>query len=185
VGDSPVERDAGAAVAEDAQVSKSQRKRDALAIRSLAAELLEMGDTRLRRLALDESVMRAVEEARHIRSHIAHKRQLQFVAKLLRRHDTAAIEAAIAADRAEARALHARHHRAEAWRDRLLQDGDAALSDLIAVRPGIDAQSMRQLIRRASREARNGRPPAAARSLFRMLRDLDQAEPLPAMPAVR
>lgn len=185
MGDSPMERDASAAAAAATEVSKSQRKRDALAIRALAADLLEMSDARLRRLALDESVLRAIGDAQRIHSNIARKRQLQYVAKLLRRIDTAEIQAAMAADRAEARALHARHHRAEAWRDRLLKDGDAALSELIAGRPGIDGQSMRQLIRRAAREAREGRPPAAARALFRALRDLDQALPLPAIRASR
>lgn len=167
------------------QPSKSQRKRDALAVRALAAELVALDDPHLRRLPLDEAIRRAVLDARSIRSHIARKRQLQYLARLLRREDVTAIGDAMASFRAEARQLTVRHRRAEAWRDRLLSAGDAALAELIEARPGLDAQSIRQLQRSANREARDGRPPAASRTLFRLLRDLDQAEPLPACPAAR
>ena len=61
-------------------------------------------------------------------------------------------------------------------------DGDAAVGALLERRRDTDAQAIRQLLRNARREADRGKPPAAARSLFRLLRDMDLAEALPPLP---
>jgi len=47
------------------------------------------------------------------------------------------------------------------------------------VRHGADAQVIRQHIRQARSEATRDQPPAAARALFRLLREMDEAAPLP------
>ena len=47
----------------------------------------------------------------------------------------------------------------------------------------LDRALIRQLLRNAAREASRNKPPAAARSLFKLLRELDEAEPLPPVPA--
>jgi ribosome-associated protein len=160
-------------------VSKSQRRRDALETKSLARDLIAMSPSRLARLPLDEDVRAAIEEARQIRAHGAGKRQLQFVAKLLRRSDPEAIIEALDALENDTRQLNARQHRAEAWRDHLVGNGDPALGDLLQQRPGTDAQAIRQCIRKARSEADRNKPPAAARTLFRLLREMDEHEPLP------
>lgn len=160
-------------------ISKSQRKRAAHAVLELARELVDLNDSRLERVPLDDAIRDAVRETRAIRSHVARKRQLQYLAKLLRRDDTGPITEALDDMRNEARQGVARHHRAESWRDRLLRDGDAALSELLEKRPGMESQAIRQCIRAATREAAAGKPPAAARRLFRLLLDLDTSEALP------
>ena len=63
-------------------------------------------------------------------------------------------------------------HRVEAWRDRLIADGDAALSDLLVEFPGADRQHLRQLARNAVEERNRNKPPHAFRELFRELREL-------------
>jgi ribosome-associated protein len=160
-------------------VSKSQRRRDALAQKALAARLIELGRADLARLPLDDELRAAIAEARRIHARIARKRQLQYVAKLLRNGDSEAILAGLQAIEGDARQLTARHHRAEAWRERLLADGDAAVGELMRTRPGTDAQVLRQLLRKARQEAAQEKPLAAARALFRMLREMDESEPLP------
>ena len=164
---------------DDLPASKSQRRREALEVKSLAARLIELSPALRARLPLEEDVRRAIEQAQAIRSNVARKRQLQFVAKLLRRADTEAIREAMEAFEADARKLTGRQHRSEAWRDRLLDQGDDAVGALLSQRPGSDGQRLRQLIRSARREATGGKPPAAARTLFRMLREMDELEPLP------
>jgi ribosome-associated protein len=57
------------------------------------------------------------------------------------------------------------------WRDRLLAEGEPALAALIAAEPGLDAKRLRALVAQARAEAAADRPPAAARELFRWLRD--------------
>jgi ribosome-associated protein len=164
-------------------VSKSQRRRDALEVKSLGANLIALPPARLAAIEMDEDLRAAITEAGRIRSNVARKRQLQYVAKLLRRVDTEPILRALDDMDNEARQLTARQHRSEAWRDRLLETGDAALAGLMRERTDTDAQAIRQLLRNARNEAARGKPPAAARALFRLLRDMDEAEALPPPPA--
>jgi ribosome-associated protein len=159
--------------------SKSQRRRDALEVKSLAARLIDLSPPLLAQIPLDETVNKAILEARRIRSNVARKRQLQFVAKLLRRVDPEPIAEAVHELDQSARQATARQHRAEAWRDRLLADGDPALGELMRLRQDGDAQAIRQLMRKARQEEARGRPPAAARKLFRRLREMDERKPLP------
>ena len=72
------------------------------------------------------------------------------------------------AARREAAALH----RVEAWRERLLADGDTALAELLAEHPAADRQHLRQLVRNAIDERNRNKPPHAFRELFRALREL-------------
>jgi len=163
----------------EAGPSKSQLKRDAQAVKSLAASLLRLSASQLRRVPLDNEVLVAMEEARKFRSHGARRRQLQYITRLIRRTDTSAIVAALAQIESEARGMSARHHRAEAWRETLIERGDAALAELLQNRDRVDVQQLRQLVRNARREKDAGKPPAAARALFRFLHDLDAEQPLP------
>ena len=160
-------------------VSKSQRRRDALELKSLARNLIAMNASRLARVPLEEPLRAAIDEARRIRSNVARKRQLQFVAKLLRRSDPEPILLALEALEVDARQLTSRQHRAEAWRDRLIESGDAAVGELVQERHDADVQAIRQYIRQARTEASRDKPPAASRALFRLLREMDEAEPLP------
>lgn len=162
--------------------SKSQRRREALELKSLGAILLDLPPARLASIPMADDLRAAVIEARGIRSHVARKRQLQYVAKLLRRSDPEPIVQALEQIENEARQLNARQHRSEAWRDCLLQAGDTALAELMRDRPQTDAQAIRQLVRNARSEAARDKAPTAARALFRLLRDLDEAETLPPPP---
>jgi ribosome-associated protein len=53
-----------------------------------------------------------------------------------------------------------------------LQEGDAAINDLLAQCPEADRQQLRQLVRAGVRERQSERPPAAQRKLFKYLREL-------------
>lgn len=165
--------------AEEAFSSKSQRRRDALELKALASDLIKLAPARLGRVPLEDDVREAIHEAREIRSNVARKRQLQYVAKLLRRTDPEAICLALEEFEGEARQLTGRQHRSEAWRDYLLERGDAAIGELMNLRSNVDSQALRQLVRNATKEKQLGKPPASARSLFRTLRDMDEQEQLP------
>ena len=150
--------------------SKSQRKRDAELLKDLGDELVALAPAELAALPLPERLRDALELARRITAHGAAARQRQLIGKLLRATDVTAIRAAIEA-RALARRLEARAlHRAEAWRARLIDEGERALAALAAAAPGIDVARLRALATAARDEAAAGRPPAAARELFRCLR---------------
>jgi len=166
-------------IEEQPLASKSQRRRDALETKSLASELIKLNAGRLGRVPLDDSVRSAIMEARQIRSNVARKRQLQYVAKLLRRIDPEPIVQTLEGFDNEARQLTGRQHRSEAWRDFLLESGDQAVGVLMQQRDDVDTQALRQLIRNAQKESARGKPPASARTIFHLLREMDESSPLP------
>jgi ribosome-associated protein len=160
-------------------ISKSQLKRDAQAMKDLASALLDLSKSQLGKVPLDDDIRLAIQQARSFRSHGARRRQLLYLAKLIRRIDPTPIIEAVEGFHSEALALTGRQHRSEAWRDFLLEHGDMALGALLQQRTGVDAQNLRQLIRNASHELKAGKPPAASRALFRALRDMDLQQTLP------
>lgn len=157
--------------------SRSARRREALDVLALAKQLSELPSARLDKLDLPGNVRDELAEVQRTPSHIAHKRQLAHLAKLMRAHDEedfAPARAALAHDRASSAREAATLHRTEALRENLLgEDGDATLTSFIAEHPGIDHQHLRALIRQARRERDAGKPPRAQRELFRFLRALD------------
>ncbi len=163
--------------------SRSQQRRDALDVLALAGQLATLEPGRLARLPVPEHLLPHIAEARRITSHIARKRQLAFLAKQMRRESDETLEAirdAMDAGGTAARVETAQLHRAEAWRTRLLDDGDAALAELLDTYPEADRQRLRQLVRNALAERAKNKPPAAFRELFRELRGVFAAASLAA-----
>ncbi len=161
------------------EVSKSQRKREAHELLDLAKKIILMPDSRLKRLPLDPTLRAEINFARSIRSHGARKRQLMTVAKMIRRLDAESLLDAVNNIDGKNRQLTARHHHIEAWRDKLIAGTDVQLSELLEKTPDLNAQTLRQLIRNAKKEAKLNKPPAAARKLFKLLREMDEKNPLP------
>jgi ribosome-associated protein len=151
--------------------SKSQRKRDMQRLQQLGAQLADLGPEQWTRLPLEDGLRDALEELRRIPSREARRRQLQFIGRLMRDADATAIAAALERLQQAGLAQVRRLHQLEEWRDRLLAEGDAAVTELLAEHPQLVAQTLRQLTRNARREQDRGQPPATARKLFRYLRD--------------
>ncbi|HEY0719637.1 MAG TPA: ribosome biogenesis factor YjgA [Gammaproteobacteria bacterium] len=155
--------------------SKSQRKRDSAALQELGEELVNMSKSKLAAIPLDEDLREAIALAQSIKAHGGRKRQILYIGKLLRGIDPAPIKEAVAKlDQTDAVAV-AHLHRLERWRERLLSEGNEALTQLMAEFPDADSQRLRQLIRNAQQEQTAGKPPKSARELFRYLRELAAA----------
>jgi ribosome-associated protein len=153
--------------------SRSQKRREALDVLELAKALVALTPAQLSRVPVPEATLPHIEDAKRITSNIAHKRQLAFLAKQMRKLDDDELQAMrdaldekSDASRAEAAALH----RVEAWRVKLVDGGDDALSELLDMHPDADRQRLRQLVRNAQDERKRGKPPRAFRELFRELR---------------
>lgn len=164
---------------ETVAISKSQRKRDARQLLELAKKLLALPPAGLHDLPLDPDLLEAVNFAHGIRSHGARKRQVQTIGKMLRQRDTGALEQAVDNLGQQHRAATARHHRVETWRDSLIAGNDRNLGVLLELCPVANVQTLRQLIRNARKESTLGKSPAAARKLFKLLREIDAEQPLP------
>ena len=158
--------------------TRTQQRRDALAVLAFASQLAELPPAKLARAGLPEDVLREIQNLRRITSHIARKRQLGFLAKMMRRHDDEAFSTAramLGENREQQRKETAVMHRMEALRERLL-DSDEALQALIDQYPTIDRQHLRSLIRQARTEREANKPPRAYREIFQLLKELPQDE---------
>ena len=155
---------------DEAPVSKTQRKRDAHALQALGESLVRLNKSALQQIPLPDDLYAAIAEAQRINQHGALKRQLQYIGKLMRQYEVEPIRLAYEKVTHSYRENVQQHHLLEQWRDRLLTEGDKALEALLQEHPAVDRQHIRQLIRRAQKEAASAKPPKAARELFRYLR---------------
>ncbi len=156
---------------QNADVSKSQRKREMHALQALGETLVALPAEQLARIALPETLHEAIMQARSISQRGALRRQLQYVGRLMREVDADQIRNRLQSVQAGTVTDVAMLHRAERWRERLLAD-DTAMSEFVAAFPATDVQQLRTLLRNAKREMAAGRPPRAYRELFRNIRDI-------------
>jgi ribosome-associated protein len=161
---------------DDTSPSKSQRKREMLALQELGERLVALPQSRLDRVELPTTLRDAVLEARRINARGGRKRQLQFIGRLMREVDARPIEEALARMDGADRAGTALLHQAEHWRERLLADGDDALAEFVERHPGVDRQHMRRLQRSARTERDGGSAPRDQRALFRLVSETLRAE---------
>ena len=155
--------------------SRSEQRRAALDVLALGQQLVALSGAQLAKLPIPEDLLPHIRDTQRITSHVAHKRQLAFLAKQMRREDDATLDAirdALDAGGEAGRRETALLHRVEGWRERLIVDGDAALSELLIECPEADRQHLRQLTRNAIDERSRSKPPHAARELFRVLRGM-------------
>ncbi|WP_040975751.1 ribosome biogenesis factor YjgA [Necropsobacter massiliensis] len=152
-------------------VSKSEIKRDAEVLKKLGEKLVNLTQTNLAKIPLDDNLSDAVELARRLQKE-AKRRQLQYIGKLLRNTNVAPIQEAL--DKVENRHNHqqAMLHKLELLRDELLAKGDDALSQLLTDYPQADRQQLRNLIRAAQKEQEQNKPPKAYREIYQYLKTL-------------
>lgn len=153
--------------------SKSARKRESDDLQSLGEALIELPQSELDALPLPDVLRDAVMLARRITAHGGLYRQRQYIGKLMRKIDAQPIREALQARRDRERIATLRFRRLEQWRDRIVREGPPAVSQL-AQECDLDAATqsdLAALAERAAHESRERRPPAAARELFRRLRD--------------
>jgi ribosome-associated protein len=157
---------------EDIIISKSQQKREAEEAQKLGEDLLKLDVKSQKSINLPEDLSKALDDARRIKSHGALKRQLQYIGKIMRKVDLEPI-------RTEYEKIQHHYtkdikhlHLLETWRDRLLDEGDKALEELIDEIPSVDRQHLRQLIRQAAKEKKLNKPPKSAREIFQYMKTL-------------
>ena len=122
-------------------------------------------DSLINRLELDDDVHAAVARARRVTSNVARRRAERELAGDLRGADMAAIAQRLTNVATTGAADSAVLMLAEQWRTRLLADGVAAAADF----PGTVDEQLGPMLDRARRERETGKPPGAARALFRYL----------------
>jgi len=156
-------------------VSKSEIKRDAEELKRLGAELVDLGKNSLDKIPLDERLRTEVELAQRIKKE-GRRRQLQLIGKLLRSIDVEPIRVALDKLNNRHNQQVALFHKLEMLRDRLIEQGDEAMGDVIALYPDADRQQLRSMIRNAQKEKAGSKQPKSARQIFQYLRELAEAK---------
>ncbi len=157
---------------EFANISKSQKKREATAAQDIGEQLVELDSKILKGLALPDNLLDAVLLAQSITARSGRKRQLQYIGKLMRNLEIEPIKQALDA------LTYGRHkqvehlHQVEEWRAKLLKSGDAALAELLAIYPHLDRQHLRQLIRQSLKDAQANKSPRNKKLLFKYLSEI-------------
>ena len=135
--------------------SKSELKRIAHAQQALGERLARLATRQLRALELPEALLEAVEEFHRLpKSHLARRRQLQFIGRLMRDIDQPVIEKQLKALEASAPS-QPKLTPAEIWTEHLLREGTSVVESLLRLAPALDRQKLRQLQRNASKTKEN------------------------------
>ncbi|SFN04643.1 ribosome-associated protein [Izhakiella capsodis] len=155
-------------------VSKSEIKRDAEELKHLGVEMIELGKNSLEKLPLDEELRAAIGLAQRIKKE-GRRRQVQLIGKMLRQRDVEPIRQALDKLKNRHNQQVALFHKLEALRDRLIEQGDDAMLEVLTLYPDADRQQLRALIRNAQKEKSTNKPLKAARQIFQYLRELAEA----------
>ncbi len=154
------------------QKSKSQVKREMTALQDMGKKLVELTPAQIGKIEMPEDLREAVLFAKTLRKGEALRRQMQFIGVLMRDVDVEPIQKALDAISRGRRSDAQRFHDLEKWRDRLIDEDDERLNEILTLFPNADRRQMRQLVLNARKERDAGKPPRSSRALFRYLREL-------------
>jgi ribosome-associated protein len=82
---------------DDFVISKSQKKREMLALQDLGKELTKHAPARLKKIPMSDALREALNEMHRITANGARARQLQYIGKLMRTEETGPIRAGLEA----------------------------------------------------------------------------------------
>ena len=134
-----------------AELSKSELKRIAHAQQALGERLTRLAVRQLKTLELPEALLGAVDEFHRLpKSHLARRRPLQFIGRLMRDIDQPAIEKQLQALEAPTPS-QPELTPAEIWTENVLREGISVVESLLHLAPALDRQKLRQLLRNASK----------------------------------
>lgn len=158
-------------------LSKTEKKKMMHALQQLGEQLVALSDADLAKVPIDDATLDdAIHTARRIKSREGKRRQMQYIGKLMRNIDTAAIEDALIAIEQGQKALARQFHELEALRDEVAAKGHDGVELVLQRFPDADRQRLRQLLMQIGKDAAANKPPAAKRKLFKYLRELQELE---------
>ncbi len=167
--------DEGTSLSRSERPSRTQLKQQAQAQQSLGAELAALSEDRLAQIDMPDSLRQALLDYRRTKSFEGRRRQFQYVGKLMRSADEAALREAVAAATVGSAKDTLALHIAEHWRAELIASDDS-LTRWMTEHPQTDAQQLRSLVRAARRDstglAAEARQPKSLRELFQFIKPM-------------
>ncbi len=160
--------------------SKTRRKKDMHELQALGERLVTLNREQIEALDIPEALREAVEESHSITKHEARRRHMQFIGRLMRDVDPEPIREKLREWDGQSTEHTALLHRAERWRDRIIEDERAVQEFAAELGPRgaqVNWQALRTQAKEARREREANRPPKHYRELFRDIRALLEARP--------
>ena len=151
------------------KISKTKRKQQMHELQDLGEELVALSKDALKKTPMSDELREAIKEYQRIPTHGAHRRQMQYIGKIMRNEDTAPIVEKLKQLKGSSTAATALLHRIERYRTEMIAN-DAAITQFLADFPAVDAQPLRVLVRNARKEAEQAKPPKAYRELFQLIK---------------
>lgn len=159
----------------DLPKSKSQVKREMTDLQKIGERLVQLSSEQLKKAKLPPALAEAIVAAKKITSHSAKRRQLQYIGRLMRDlEDPQAIRDFLQELEMKHKSANAYFHMLEAWRERLITEDSTALTEFFTLYPLAERQYLRQLVQNAKKERLSAKSTAAAKLLFRYLKELQQ-----------
>ena len=158
--------------------NKTQIKKEIASLATLGEEIAVLSSEKIASLNLPEKLENAIREIAKMPHKSARKRQLKFIAQQFYKMESDVEPIIDKVAKFKNKSSHAvrEHHLVEKWRERLLNGGNAALTELLDEYPHADRQHLRQLIRNAIKEKETAKPPKSSRLLYRYLKELFDIE---------
>ncbi len=156
---------------DDLPLSRTKKKQQAKQVEQVAERLVTLTDNQFSQLSLPEDVLYEAEEARSTKGRSSQRRQLKYLAGLLRKMPDALnslLQQLQTLDQV-GRSDKKQFHQLEKLRDRLCsaETFSGAFDEMIELVPGID----RKAISRLARSVQQHDDRRAYREIFRRLRD--------------
>jgi ribosome-associated protein len=156
------------------QKSKSQVKKDMLALQSLGEQVVVLTLNQISSIEMPQDLREAVLFAKTLKMGEARRRQMQYIGTLMRDADPEPIRKAleqIGRGRGPDVKLF---QELEQWRNGLINGSDEFLGNTMLRFPDADRKRLRNLVIKARQESEEHNPPEASRALFRYLRELSK-----------
>ncbi len=154
--------------AETEPKSKSQVKREMLALQALGEKLVELSADQIEKIDMPSELRDALLFAKTISRGGARRRQLQYIGALMRKSDPEPIQKALDTIGRGQLQDAKKFQEIERWRDELTGGNDVLLEEIVS--RGADRQTLRHLVLSARKEREGNKPPKASRALFRFLK---------------
>lgn len=156
--------------------SKSQRKKDMLALQKIGESLIKLTEDQLTTLDLPENLLGAILHMKSLVSNEAKRRQLQYIGKIMRHIDVEPICQTLKRKQYIHQKSVEEFHLVEEWRDKICQQGDEALNSFLVDYPETDRQQLRKLMRNAQYDKKNDKNTGGEKALFKYLRSIIETE---------
>lgn len=155
--------------------NKTQLKRDMKALHELGKELVELPENKLSEVTLSERMLDAILSAKKMKK-AALQRQLRYISGIMHEEETDTIRLELKRIALPQLQNNEAFHEVEKWRDQLIAGDNNLINELVEKFINVDRQYIRQLVRNASKEAQQDKPPKSSRLLFKYLKELQEQE---------